>query len=82
MSQFVYLTAQEVADLTSDADTVIDFMGDRFLVDHLELGGTLVTQYQVCDRQIVHQEKFLDPAAATAFVKGQINAYLDDQLAA
>ena len=82
MNHFFYLTEQEIADLTVDADTVIDFMGDRFLVDCLELGGTLVTQYQVCDGQIVHQEKFLDPAAATAFVKDQINSYLDDKLAA
>lgn len=77
MSQLVYLTETEVEQLTRDADTVIEFQGDRFLVDHLELGGTLVTQYQVCDRQIVHQQRFVESEQASEFVRSQI--YLAEQ---
>lgn len=80
MSQFVYLTETEAEQLTRDADSIIEFQGDRFLVDHLELGGTLVTQYQVCDRQIVHQQRFVESEQASEFVRSQISSALTDLL--
>ena len=77
-TQLVYFTEQDIKNLESDCLVSIATSGDRWLINPMTDGRYVLSQYQVCDRQIIRQDYYRELDEACEAMLGYVSSMVRD----
>ena len=77
-TQLVYFTDQDIKDLNQDCLFSLIAGGDRWLINPMSSGRYVLSQYQLCDKQIIRQTYYYGVENAREDMLEQVSSMVRD----